>query len=455
MQPNSHKVFVSLTSIPSRIPNLHYTINSLLGQYQMIDKIIVNIPFKYHRFDDPIIIPLFLRLNDKIIINRCEDYGPATKLLGLLANSDIKPEPEDIIIICDDDRNYPLDFVKDLVTSVNKHSNYCITNAGWEIEALSSYRYVKTDYPRGKEYDIEGFIDVLGGCCGFALKYKMVSDKKDMMEVDMNSKIFLVDDVWISGHLTKNGVKIWLQKSVDAPRNINITNALCNLVGENSRQVCNEIAIKYFIDKYHIWENAGNPLTDKGASNKVFTQIYDYNFWGKGSGTGSTPQYNSEYIIVLETIFNLLSIKNIIDIGCGDWQFSQHVNFNGINYLGIDVVDKLIETNNKLFGKTNITFKQMDVLNNAADIGNTDLIILKDILQHWPTKYIVDILSILRSKTKYLLITNCSHQKTAEDDISLGEYRPLSHTLFPLKIFDPLFIRKYHTKEILLVKGNL
>jgi len=248
------KIYISLTTIPSRIPNLNRTINSLLSQSLVADKIIINIPNKYHRFPENPIIPNFLLENNKIIINRCPDFGPGTKLLGLLFYQDIRDD--DILIICDDDRNYDHHFVLDLYNNINKYPDYAITIAGWEIEKMSSCSYDKKNLPRGIEYHSDGFIDILGGCCGFAVKYKFITKNIDILDINPNDYAFYVDDVWISGHLTNNNVKIWMiSNKGDASRNINNSiDALANIGGKYNRNDCNQETIKYFIKKYNIWK---------------------------------------------------------------------------------------------------------------------------------------------------------------------------------------------------------
>ena len=78
-------IYVSLTTIPKRVKNLNKTIESLLRQSQVPDKIFVNVPYKYKRFDDNISdnqIPKFA--DNRIEVTRCDDYGPGTKLMGSL-----------------------------------------------------------------------------------------------------------------------------------------------------------------------------------------------------------------------------------------------------------------------------------------------------------------------------------------------------------------------------------
>ena len=77
-------IYVSLTTIPERIKNIEKSINSIISQTLKPDKIFLNIPYKYERFNNVISdeeIPKF----DKIVeITRCDDFGPGTKLMGSL-----------------------------------------------------------------------------------------------------------------------------------------------------------------------------------------------------------------------------------------------------------------------------------------------------------------------------------------------------------------------------------
>ena len=56
-------------------------------------------------------------------------------------------------------------------------------------------------------------------------------------------------------------------------------------------------------------------------------------------------------------------INKVLDLGCGDWQFSQFVNWKDKEYIGIDCVDSVIANNNKQFANEKIKFKKMDFFN--------------------------------------------------------------------------------------------
>ena len=72
-------IYVSTSTIPQRIKSLEKSINSLLNQSKKPDKIFINIPYKYRRFDETIKDHEIPKFDNSIVeIARCEDYGPAT-----------------------------------------------------------------------------------------------------------------------------------------------------------------------------------------------------------------------------------------------------------------------------------------------------------------------------------------------------------------------------------------
>ena len=96
-------IYVSTSTIPQRIKSLDKSIKSLLNQSKKPDKIFINIPFKYRRFKETIKDDEIPKFDNSIVeITRCEDYGPATKLLGSLD----KLEKNSLVIVFDDDHVY-------------------------------------------------------------------------------------------------------------------------------------------------------------------------------------------------------------------------------------------------------------------------------------------------------------------------------------------------------------
>jgi SAM-dependent methyltransferase len=192
------------------------------------------------------------------------------------------------------------------------------------------------------------------------------------------------------------------------------------------------------------------------ASHK-FSEIYDKNLWHCGSGEGSLPSYTISYRHFLEKFLREYNIKSVIDIGCGDWQFSKFIDWSNYNYIGLDCVQSVIDTNNSKYGKENIKFAYCDVFNNADTVpNNCDVIILKDVLIHWPNEYIRTFLPILKQKCKYLLTINTNGQTVDDYNINLGDFRRLSCNMKPLNEFNFELLFTFgdpnHYKEVLLLR---
>src|SRR5262245_6484654 len=110
----SRPVLVSLTSLPSRLPHIEPTLESLLAQTLPPDRILVALPLYSRREGCRYSIPGFLRKLERtrtVEVVRClTDYGPGTKLLGAL-----RRVPRDsCLIVVDDDVAYEPFLVEEL-----------------------------------------------------------------------------------------------------------------------------------------------------------------------------------------------------------------------------------------------------------------------------------------------------------------------------------------------------
>ena len=141
----------------------------------------------------------------------------------------------------------------------------------------------------------------------------------------------------------------------------------------------------------------------------VFTNIYLNGVWGKNSeglgtsGGGSTVKAAKEYMQIVEEFIKKNNIKSIVDAGCGDWEFSQFIDWTGIDYMGFDIVAHVIERNQEKFQTDSVRFYQANII--QVNLPAADLLLCKDVLQHLGTQEINVFLSQLK-KYKYCLITD-------------------------------------------------
>lgn len=105
------RMVVSLTTSPTRLIQIENSLNSILIQTMLPDRIYFNLPHVFRRanmsFTNLDKLPY---LNNSLIyINHCEDLGPATKLLPTL---ELEKDPQTLIVVVDDDIFYPNDLLE-------------------------------------------------------------------------------------------------------------------------------------------------------------------------------------------------------------------------------------------------------------------------------------------------------------------------------------------------------
>ena len=139
----------------------------------------------------------------------------------------------------------------------------------------------------------------------------------------------------------------------------------------------------------------------------IFSNIYDNHGFGSlesRSGPGSTLDETKKLRESIKKIIKDKNIKSVVDIPCGDFNWMKEIVFNFDSYIGGDIVKKAIEENNERYSNSRIKFIEFDIVND--EIPNGDLLIVRDIIGHFPIEDGVKILkNILNSKCKYLLST--------------------------------------------------
>ena len=179
---------------------------------------------------------------------------------------------------------------------------------------------------------------------------------------------------------------------------------------------------------------------DTATTQKAFEDIYDKGTWARkqdGTGTsglGSTERSTVLYRTFLQQFLKDHDIHSVVDAGCGDWEFSQTIDWTGIDYKGYDIVPSVIEADIKKFGKPNIQFFAADIV--TTELPPADLLISKHVLQHLPNSSVEKFLLQL-PKYKHILLTNGVDRRTLTSDnmdIKPGQYRPLDVTQPPFNV---------------------
>jgi hypothetical protein len=230
-------ICVSISTIPQRLKNLKESVESLLNQTKKPDKIFINIPYKYKRFDETIEDNQIPKFDSNIVeVTRCEDYGPGTKLLGSLD----KFEKNSLLILADDDHAYEDYMIEKFFYFYSKAPN----------NAYSFYVHPLGNFGIGQ------------GADGFAINTNHLKGVKDFYNkvVKNYKELFLYDDLWISYFLyffKKNKIlslQEHLKKNKDGKQSLiykihTVNSGLVSTYGKNIAEAVNkrdQIAVESF-----------------------------------------------------------------------------------------------------------------------------------------------------------------------------------------------------------------
>lgn len=172
---------------------------------------------------------------------------------------------------------------------------------------------------------------------------------------------------------------------------------------------------------------------------ETFTYINESKYWTSEesvSGDGSELEVTHELRHKLDDLLKNKNIKSMLDIPSGDFNWMQKINLENIDYIGGDIVENLIKSNNQAYKSDTINFDVLDLT--SSSLPQVDLIFCRDCLVHLSYKDIYKALvNIKKSESKYLLTTSfyrCNENK----DIITGQWRKLNFTIFPFNFKEPL-----------------
>lgn len=156
---------------------------------------------------------------------------------------------------------------------------------------------------------------------------------------------------------------------------------------------------------------------------EIFSEIYQKQKWGKSeekyfSGSGSRGQSAELYIDVISDFINKNNIKNIVDIGCGDFYMGnkilEKIQFD--KYIGIDLVKDMVDNLNEIYSSNKIKFEYKDAVEDELPEG--DLCIIRQVLQHLDNLSIIKILNKIKIY-KFCIITE--HQSLIPSSYNIDQ----------------------------------
>ena len=226
---HSLPLFVGITTLPSRIGHLRSTLDSLLAQSRLPDKILLCLPKWSHReqcaYGRPDWLADYAPMLE--VVDCAHDWGPGTKLLGCLDHL-VQPS---CLIVADDDMRYRPAFLEGLY--------------GSQIEDTgSSFSY--WTFPCGP-------FAVGQGADGFSFYSPNLQGIRSFADKVLRSpQLRVVDDLWISAFLKHRGVAVKSIRHLLGEGTVyeaaHSVNQLRNLGGDLEREAAMTAGVRHLLE---------------------------------------------------------------------------------------------------------------------------------------------------------------------------------------------------------------
>lgn len=171
---------------------------------------------------------------------------------------------------------------------------------------------------------------------------------------------------------------------------------------------------RYFIQRLIFFRFKFKNKYSKMSCSEVFSEIYREHLWGGSeelwSGSGShDANVVTPYVEMVNEFIKSKKCASLVDLGCGDANVG--LQYDVDSYIGVDVVDFLIDRNNEnTKEREGVSFKCCNII--SDELPNADLCVIRQVLQHLSNSDIQKILNNVK-KYKYVLVS---------EDVTKQEY---------------------------------
>jgi hypothetical protein len=183
--------------------------------------------------------------------------------------------------------------------------------------------------------------------------------------------------------------------------------------------------------------------TEKPSLDQVFSDIYANGVWieheGQASlsGAGSVASATNDLRVQLSSFLSSVNCRRLVDIGCGEFGWMRNVD-GEFHYLGIDIVQSVIDANNAAHANERRRFVCMDATRQPIEPWG-DVVICREVLFHLSFKNALLVLRNIRAAGfKYIILTTDS-SVWFNSDIRDGDFRRINLLKSPFKLPAPQF----------------
>jgi hypothetical protein len=212
-------------------------LRSLLDQSEAADRIVLALPEATQR-GEAYPSPEMLDFPFGVDVVRCQDDGPATKLLPTL-----KLERSSVLIVVDDDVIYPRRFIETLLSAHRRRPEAALGFRG--VQLVEGVRFPDLTHVFATGIDAPKPVDILFGTWGYLLPPNALGEAVHDFS-GAPAQVRWVDDVWISGHLARAGVPRLVVSADELPLETPVSLRSALTTGVNKSGDNDEIALKAF-----------------------------------------------------------------------------------------------------------------------------------------------------------------------------------------------------------------
>ena len=169
-----------------------------------------------------------------------------------------------------------------------------------------------------------------------------------------------------------------------------------------------------------------------------FARIYQTNLWSdteSRSGAGSSLDATASLRASLPPLLRRLGAHHLLDVPCGDFNWMARVDLSGIDYIGGDIVEAVIEANRGRYESPTRRFMKVDLT--TGPLPEADVILCRDCLVHFSFANIIAAFRTMKASGARYLLTTTFLDWEANKDIVDGDWRPVNLTKPPFLLPTP------------------
>ena len=176
---------------------------------------------------------------------------------------------------------------------------------------------------------------------------------------------------------------------------------------------------------------------------QIFQTTFKTNAWDDQfsvSGPGSNLQATQHLRAELPGLLRSLAVRSLLDIPCGDFKWRKDVDVSGIDYIGGEIVQDLVERNSAAY--PNFKFRKLDIIKDR--LPACDAIFVRDCFVHLSNRDILRALGNIRRSGAKFLLTSTFPLLTKNEDTVTPYWRAINLGLEPFGLGHPVqLLRDY------------